>query len=94
MTKPNLDKSKPLYNMAGLDYNGPFYNSRYPEKLRLERRQMVTYYLPHSFTEYKGKETQRKMGKRIVTGEAYEPRKGLCRICGFPKADAVCAKRS
>lgn len=64
----------PLYNAAGLDYNGPFYSDTIPREVRLERRAMVTHYVPHTFAEY-------------PVGSI---RRGLCRICGFPGGDAAC----
>lgn len=42
---------------------------------RLRKRAMVTYYVPHHFAEF-------------PKGDV---RRGLCRICRFPKADAACA---
>jgi hypothetical protein len=64
-----------LPNLGGLDYNGPFYRDSTPRAIRLERREMVTHYVPHTFAEYpKG-----------------DVRRGLCRICAFPGADAACA---
>lgn len=65
----------PLPNLAGLDYRGAFYGDHVPRVTREERRALVTHYVPHAFAEY-------------AKGD---PRRGLCRICGFPGADAACA---
>lgn len=55
-------------------YTGPFYNARIPRKVREERRALVPHYVPHVFAEY-------------PKGDV---RRGSCRICLFPGADAAC----
>lgn len=56
-------------------YTGPFYGDRIPQGVRAARRVMVQHYLPHTFTDY---------------ADPKDPRRGTCRICGFPAADAAC----